>query len=130
MEWEREIIELHDFFQAYFLAKIDSIDRFVATLEPDFTMIGPDGHLSDRSQVVEAVRAGHGHTDSLEILTSDHTLLAARAGLIVARYVETHHLAARSNRRITTVVFAERTDRPNGVGWLHAHETWLDRGVD
>lgn len=130
MDWRREIIELHEFFQAYFLAEVDSIDRFESVLEPDFTMIDPSGATADRDQVIDAVRAGHGHTRSLVIETSDHTLLAERPGLVVARYVETHHLSSRSNHRITTVVFADRPGLPCGVGWLHAHETWLDRGTD
>jgi len=130
MDWKREIVELHDFFQAYFLAETDSTGRFEAVLEADFTMIGPDGGVSDRGQVIDAVRAGHGHTASLAIVTSDHRLLAERPGLIVARYIETHHLSSRSNHRITTVVFTARPELPNGVAWLHAHETWLDRGTE
>lgn len=129
MDWEREIVELHEFFEAYFLAEVHSTDRFESVLEPDFTMIGPTGDVSDRGQVIDAVRAGHGHTSSLSIAISDAELLAERPGLVVARYVETHHLADRSNHRITTVAFTARDDMPNGVAWLHAHETWLDRGI-
>ncbi len=98
-------------------------------LEPEFTLIGPDGNISDRNQVLAAVETGHGRSGPLEIVTSDHTVLADRPGVLVARYVETHHLASRTDRRITTVVFTDRMDLPNGVGWLHAHETWIDRGL-
>ena len=127
---EREIVELHVFFQGYFLAQIDSIDRFESVLEPEFTMIGPAGDVAEREQVLAAVRDGHGHTRALTIEISDVALLAERPGIAVARYVETHQLASRSNHRVTTAVFTDRPDLPNGVAWLHAHETWLDRGID
>ncbi len=130
MDWKREIVELHEFFEAYFLGRIDSMDRFEATLDPDFTMIGPTGEFSTRDEVIDAVRAGHAHTDSLSISIVDAELLSHRNDILVARYVETHELSDRSNHRITTVVFAEDPEAPRGVRWLHAHETWLDRGLD
>lgn len=130
MDWRGEIVELHELFQAWFLAEVDSIERFENVLEPDFSMIDPTGDVSDRDQVIGLVRSGHGHTRSLEIETSDHTLLSERPGLVVVRYVETHRLASRANRRITTAVFTDRPELPRGVGWLHVHETWLDRGDD
>ena len=27
--------------------------------------------------------------------------------------------------RVSTAVFRERADTPNGLAWLHVHETWL-----
>ena len=128
--WRNEIIELHAFFEAYFLGVIDSLERFERVLSPQFTMVGPHGNSHDRSSVIEAVRAGHGHSDSLVISTTDHRLLARRNGTLVAEYVEHHQLAETSNHRITTAVFEAEPAAPNGVVWLRVHETWAPTNED
>lgn len=128
--WEREIVELHEHFEAYFLGTIDSLDRVEAALAPEFTMAGPDGGVAPRAKVMSALLAGHAHATSLRISISDTALLAAGDEFVVASYVENHELADRSNHRRTTVVFVKETAAPNGLQWLRAHETWIDRGLD
>jgi hypothetical protein len=127
MDWVSEIVQLHAFFQGYFLGELDEIERFESVLHDDFSMIDPSGSYSTRSEILARVRAGHAHTKSLEIVTSDHALVSRMSDVVVARYVETHHLHERSNHRITSVVFVADHHATNGVSWLHAHETWLDR---
>lgn len=125
MDWRTEIVELHDFFERYFLGDEGSIERFESVLDPGFTMIGPHGGHSNRTEVLEEVRQGHGHSESLVIVTSDHRLLTESDTTIVAEYIETHELADRSNRRWSTVVFVADPTTPNGVAWVRVHETWI-----
>ncbi len=126
MDWQREIDELHAFFEAYFLGTEDSLDRFESVLADGFTIVGPDGAEGDRPATLQMVRDGHAHTDSLSITVSDHRLLARTDELIVATYVEHHQLRDRTNHRLATVVFHVDPAGPNGVRWLRVHETWLD----
>ena len=123
--WRREIEELHDVFQRYFLGTIDSLDRVEVALAPEFSIVGPTGVESSRRETMRALLAGHGHTAELVITITDPELLAETSDTIVARYVENHLLARRSNHRVTTVVFAKDAKAPNGVRWLRAHETWI-----
>ncbi len=125
MDWIGEVEELHAFFEAYFLGAVSSHDRVEVALASSYTMIGPDGRLSTRSEIVDMIVAGHAHTDSLSIETSEHRLVADRGEVLVGTYVETHHLADRRNDRRTTAVFLRDPSAPNGVRWLHAQETWL-----
>lgn len=125
MDWVTEIDELHAFFEDFFLARESSMQRVEQALAPGFTMISPDGSSADRSAVLEAIRAGHGHTAELRIVTSDHALIVESDDLVVAVYVETHHLTDRRNDRRTTVVFEKDEEGPNGVRWLHAQETFM-----
>lgn len=125
--WQQEIAELHALFEGYFLGTLDSLARVEAALADDFTIVGPDGSVSDRSATLDALRAGHAHTESLKIVISGEKLLAETADLLVASYVESHELALRSNHRLTTVVFRRVATAPCGVQWVRAHETWIDR---
>jgi len=126
MDWRTEIIELHGFFERYFIGTEDSIARFENALADDFSMVDPSGNDYDRAAVLDVVRDGHGHTSSLVITTSDHRLLATHEETIVAQYIETHELAERTNRRKTTAVFVADRTTPNGLAWLRVHETWLE----
>ncbi len=127
MPWKQEIIDLHRFFEAYFLGTEDSLDRAAAVLHRDFTIVGPDGDEADRDRTLDRLRSGHGHATALTITTTDHRLLHEAGSLVVARYVEHHRLADSANERLTTVVFAAETAAPHGLAWLRVHETWLDR---
>lgn len=127
MDWRTEIIELHDFFQAYFLGQEDSLDRVEAALHAGFSIVGPNGGVSDRATTLEMLRGGHGHTESLVIRTLDHALLHQTDDVLVASYIERHELSTDTNDRLSTVVFGIDPTGPNGVRWLRVHETWLDR---
>lgn len=125
MQWKDEIVELHDFFQRWFLGDEQSMERVEMVLAPQFTMVGPHGAGQNRAEVLEAIRRAHAHTRSLTIETSDHRLLTEHGPILVAEYTETHRLAERSNERLTTVVFVADDTTPHGVAWLRAHETFI-----
>ncbi len=122
--WEAEVRELHEFFQAYFLGETSSLDRADQALAADFMIVGPDGNESDRDTTMATLRAGHDHTTSLVITTSDHVLHQETADMVVASYVEHHQLSDRMNARRSTVVFRKLASGPNGLQWLRVHETW------
>jgi len=123
--WQREVDELHEFFQALFLGQIDSMDRADAAFGSDFTFVGPDGLLADRGQILEMLESGRGHSSELAIGVEGHRTIVEAGALIVGEYIEVHEVADGGNRRRTTVVFDVDPDGPNGVRWRHVHETWL-----
>lgn len=123
--WQREVDELHQFFQALFLGEIDSVDRADVVFGSDFTFVGPDGSLATRAEVLAQLEAGRGHTSQLLIGIEGHRTIADSRTVIVGEYIEVHQFADGGNRRRTTVVFVVDPDAPNGVRWCHAHETWL-----
>ena len=128
--WQREIVELHEVFEAYFLGEHADVTRIEAALDADFTFVGPDANSTDRAGTLAAIVAGHNHTDSLEIRTLDHTLVLESGDVVCAEYVEEHHLADRINRRLTTAIFSTSPDAPNGLVWRRVHETWIDQGLN
>jgi len=125
--WQREIVDLHEVFERYFLGASDSLARVEQVLADDFTIVGPDGAVNNRATTLAALKAGHAHTESLKIVISGEALLAEIDDVIVANYIESHELALRSNHRRSTVVFRREPSTPNGLAWVRVHETWLDR---
>lgn len=126
--WRSEIDELHAFFEAYFLGRLDRADigRVERALARDFTMLGPNGTEADRTATLSTIENGHAHTDSLEITVTEHRLIVSTDEHVVATYVENHTLADRTNHRVATVVFVRDPDGPNGLRWVRVQETWRD----
>ena len=81
--WKTEIIELHEFFEGYFLGTLplEALDRAEAAFHPHFSMIGPDGDLRNRATILQMLHDGHHHTDDLTITTAQHTLVHQLHGL-------------------------------------------------
>ncbi len=124
-DWQREIDELHQFFEAWFQGRVSSLERAENAFSPDFTHIGPDGELRTREQIVTMLHHGRGHSDTLRITTSGHRLVLAGPDAIVATYIESHDLPDRRDHRISTVTFIPAPGTPNGLHWLHVQETCL-----
>lgn len=124
-DWQREVDELHEFFQALFLGEIDSVDRADAAFGPDFTFVGPDGSLAARGAILGMLVAGRGHSSQLRISIEGHRTIVETDTVIVGEYIEVHEFAGGGNRRRSTVVFDLDPEGPNGVRWRHVHETWL-----
>ena len=125
--WHREIVELHEFFQGYFLGTIDADDvgRLEAALAADFTIVGPGGGVTARADTVAAVRGGHASATQLRITVIGAQLLVDGPDVVVARYEEHHESANGATGRLSTVVFTRESDAPNGLRWRTVHETWL-----
>ncbi len=125
--WMTEVDELHEFFEAYFLGTIpaDDLTRFETVLDPDFTIVGPDGGVSNRATTLDAVRQGFHHTSDFTLTTRDHRLVHADDSTVVGSYIEHHGWSdGRENERLSTVVFRVDDSMPNGLRWLRVHETW------
>ena len=125
--WHSEIVELHEFFERYYLGDIgaDDVGRLEAALASDFTIVAPGGAESSRAQTIAAIRGGHAHTSRFTISIVDARLLAESPDLLVARYVEHQETADSVTDRLSTVVFSRAPDAPNGLRWRTVHETWL-----
>ncbi len=127
-DWQSEVDELHQFFQALFLDEVESVDRAGDAFGPDFSFVGPDGVRSDRDQVLAQLEAGRGHSSHLRIEIEGHRTIVESNTFVVAEYIEVHHFADGGNRRRTTVVFDVDPTGPNGVRWRHVQETFLSPG--
>ncbi len=130
---EREIEEIHTFFESWFNGARPQTDRVFDELESrlhaDFHIVMPSGDLLTRSQLLAALRRGWGTNPKFRIRTRLLYWKPSGVGTWLAVYEEWQKAARNSapanNGRVTSAVFIPADSAPNRVAWLHAHETWL-----
>ncbi len=126
---EREIIELHEFFQAWFVGTAEQSDEVFArassALGSEFELVAPDGAVVDRRRILSSIQRGFGRRPNFEIGIEAFEARVVASGLSLVTYHELQRQDEVSTRRISTALFRDKPGAPNGVEWLHVHETWL-----
>lgn len=128
--WRREIEELHDFFEGWFrggLPETDEVfERVAGVLHEELVFVPPSGRRIRRAELLAGLRSGHGSRPALEIRIERAELHLERAELLVATYEEWQREEGSATARLSTVVFAPDPAAPNGLSWLHVHESWIE----
>lgn len=126
---QREIGELHDFFEGWFTGALANTDeqfaRFADVMAEGFAIISPSGALTERPALLSGLCAAYGRQPGVRIWTQNHQLRHHIGDLALLTYEEWQTTAAGTTGRLSTVLFQAQTEAPNGVAWLHVHETWL-----
>ena len=65
---------------------------------------------------------------SITIEVRNAIVRRADAGSVLVTYEEHQTGGDRDTSRLTTALFVAKADAPNGVGWFHVHEVWLESG--
>ncbi|MDT8450245.1 MAG: DUF4440 domain-containing protein [Wenzhouxiangellaceae bacterium] len=128
-----EIIELHRFFENWYRGRLEEreIARFERALGEDFTIVLPGAEKLSRGRILEAVREARGSDENARIRIDNVRVHQFGPGFAVATYEEWQALAGAPERgRLSTVVFGFDDAAPNGLVWLHVHETWLPERQD
>jgi len=127
--YELEIEELHRFFVAWFLGELprtaENFARFTHATAPGFTLISPGGAMIDYAVAVEWIENAHGSRSNFNIWTENFRLHQHLDEIAIVTYEEWQETADGVTSRLSTAVFADDVTAPNGVRWLHVHETWL-----
>lgn len=126
--WEREINELHEFFEGWLGGDLkptaEEFQRLETVLADGFTLITPDGQCLERDPLLKSLRDAAGTRPQLRIRIEEPQLRQAGASLLVASYQEWQQEGRETRGRLSTVVFRRRKALPNGLEWTHVHETW------
>jgi len=132
----REVIELHKFFEGWFNGDADTsgdFDRFEDVMAEGFVIVTPEGRAIERQDLVDGLRrarrswrqdGAEGGRIWIESLRLHH----AEGDLALVTYQEWQEVQGVVKGRLSTALFRTRDDTPNGVEWLHVHETWLAGG--
>lgn len=127
-----EIEALHVFFETWLNGTRPNTDaafeRLQHALAPDFALVHPEGHVMTRANIAKGLREGHGGQPGLTIDIRNVRVLDVGATRITAMYEEWQESAETRDGRVSTVVFRDDPDAPNGLRWQHVHETWIERG--
>jgi hypothetical protein len=129
-----EVDELHAFFEQWFNGDLPpseaALARFTDVMAPGFHIVSPDGAMRDRAAIIRLVREGHGSglvdgERTVRIWIEHLALRAASDHVAVVTYEEWQQRGGEQSGRLSTAVLQNIRDTPNGLRWLHVHETWL-----
>jgi hypothetical protein len=127
--WHAEIVELHEFFQGWLGGTLPATDaafaRLTDTIDPAMILITPAGEVITRDVLLAQLRAAHGSRPGWRMWIERAQLRCRSGDLTVAAYEEWQQAGDTTTTRISTAVFRNHPGTPNGLVWLHVHETWL-----
>jgi hypothetical protein len=130
---EKEVTELHAFFEAWFNGTVENTDavyaRLTDVLADGFAIIGPAGNLTERAELVDGLRAGYAPegTEPIRLWIEGFQLRHELGDTVVVTYQEWQQRGSDKRGRLSTAVLHERPGTPNGLEWIHVHSTWLPR---
>ena len=131
--WREEIEELHRFFQEWFGGNLPDTDeafgRVERALSPELVFITPSGKHRTAGELLEGIRQGHGRRPGLTIRIEAPRLHHVLEDHLVATHQEWQAEDGETTGRLSTVVFGVDPEAPNGLSWLHVHETWMEGGA-
>ena len=130
---QREIEELHLFFQQWFNGDLEDTDenfqRFAGVMAEDFEIITPAGLRVLRAELLLRLRAAHStQRDSeppLRIWVENVQARPLAPELIHATYEEWQETGGEVKGRLSTALLRSADGTPNNLGWVHVHEVWL-----
>ena len=133
VRYQTEINELHRFFQHWFNGELpdndESFSRFSDVMATGFEIVSPNGRWTDRESLIAALRNSYGQWENEggpgKIWIERYRLMHTEGPLAMVTYEEWQEVGGESRGRLSTALFRLRDGAPNGVEWLHVHETWL-----
>jgi hypothetical protein len=123
----REIVELHQFFENWLSGKLAKHElafaRFTTAIAPSMTLITTEGKILGYEQLVDWIDSAHGSEPGFALWVEEIALRGTFGPVALLTYEEWQDRTEGRNVRLTTVLFEEYLDAPNGVRWLHVHES-------
>ena len=127
---ENEIVQLHQFFQDWYnnqLAPTDqNFSRCSDVLAADFSIIFPSGEMIHCKPLLEGLRNAHNSREGMRIWIKNIEVHHQIGNLILATYEEWQEIEGQVTARLSSVLFQKEPSTPNGIQWLHVHETWIN----
>lgn len=132
--WHAEIVELHEFFQGWLGGTLPDNDatfaRMVDTMTASFILITPAGVIITGAALSADLRGAHGSRPGWRMWIENAQLRYQEGPLTIATYEEWQQTGTTTTARISTAIFRAQAGTPNGLVWMHVHETWVPNKID
>lgn len=95
-------------------------------MAPSFVIVSPRGTATALPALSEGLRSAFDSwEDGGSISVENVELRHAHADLALLTYVEKQTVRGKDTARLSSVLMQQHDPAPNGVRWLHVHETWM-----
>lgn len=116
---EKEITELHQFFESWYRGKIDNkgrtFRRLTDVLAAEFALVTPDGHVVERKQLLDLMRAEYAAKPEIKIWVENCRLRFSDQNVFIAIYEEHGIDKGRERVSLITAVLRENQQQVNGL---------------
>lgn len=121
-----EVLALHATFTLWLGQGDGDLTHLDAAMAPSFQMIGPNGSMLARADVLAALRVERGRRGK-DFRIEIHGARAFAVGRehVLVVYIEKQTDAHSTTSRRSSALFVASACAPKGVAWLHLQETWL-----
>lgn len=122
-----EVVDRHAFFADWLKGRLPepALGDAMRAFAGGFNRIAPDGAEMDRAGLAAWLDARRGTMpDAFTIEIGALRTIAEMSGCVALRYRETQP-GETPPVRIATALFVADDGAPNGVAWVHVHETWI-----
>ena len=130
---EKEVIELHKFFEQWFKSEVENkagvYARVEDVLSEEFLLISPTGKVSTRDEVITQIKSGYGSRKDdvipyrLWVQNIECRLVENNFCLVI--YEEWGEVAGELNARLSSALFRKNDSAINEVEWVHVHEVFI-----
>lgn len=126
---EKEIRELHAFFEAWYQGAIAGSDntfqRVEKVLAPEFTLITSGGYTFEREQVLALLRGEYAAKPDIRLWIDNVRLRYTAGDIILVTYEEHGETTDGKRSTLITAVLHKSPAQCNGLEWIHIHEVRL-----
>ena len=127
---EKEIIDLHQFIENWYSAKVDNtsaeFNRFETVLHENFEIIVPSGGKVLKLKFLELIKGEYGKFKAFEnfsitIEDIDYRFIGSEIALVTYKEIGVSEDGPKHS--LITAVFRKNPQLINGIEWLHIHES-------
>ena len=138
---EQEVRGFHAFLRDWLAGAVPrtagTFERFSRAMDDGVEVISPLGTVTRRDALVGEFEALHGRlaadaaatadagADAFDIWIENFRCRWVRGDHAMVVYEEWHRRRGAASARLSTALFRREEAAPEGVVWLHVHETWL-----
>ncbi len=131
----KEVVDLHVFFEDWFRGSCENNEqvwgeRLHARMDEDFYIVLPGGHGLSGSGFWPEMQGLYGSNPDFQInIRNIQQRPCSQGDWVILTYEEWQKGAKYStppnNARVATAILIKDASAPNGLRWVHVHETWL-----
>lgn len=128
--YEKEFIEMHDFFRAWFRGEVEKTEEVFARMSnvcaEGFTLVTAGGKILNRDIVLKSFFDRHGMYPKYNFWIENGTIHQQHGGVTICTFnVEEDEERMGENVMTTTAVYTENEIAPNGVVFLYVQDTLI-----